>query len=267
MQENFRDMCDEATHKKIAAHQEKMAIIEASKARERDLQAKIDTLISQGETYKEQMRMKQEMTNRILVTRIELDAELGQLKKKYASDMKEWKNKLKTEQEVHSRDMARAAALVEELKAEAAALAEKHNQHLVKARDQLVGLHQQMTEVEDELSQKLKAAKYDHEQDLFKLQAEHEKVCAAQKMTGHMLQKRVESDGELSSLQRKYQSDSKVWKKKMQQEIAIRDKQAAEFKAEIKNMKKEIAEMESQRNDLRSLFQLSMKVMFGMDSD
>jgi chromosome segregation ATPase len=218
----------------------------------------MDALLDKLDAEHEHILMNQEMTNRILATRVELDAELGQLKKKYASDIKEMEWKLKAEQEAHDRDLA------------------ARNHDLVKARDELNRLHQQMTEVEDELGQKLKAEKDAHEQDLVnarnelvrlhrQMTDEHEKVLAAQEMAGRMLKKRVESDGELSMLQRKYQNDIKAWEKRLQQELAARDKQAAEFKAELEKMKEEISEMDSQRHDLGSLLQQAVKVMFAMN--
>jgi hypothetical protein len=46
------------------------------------------------------------VTNRVLVTRVELDAALGKLKKQYEQESKEWQSKIAAQQETHNCDLS-----------------------------------------------------------------------------------------------------------------------------------------------------------------
>lgn len=115
MQERFNDMSNEAA---IEANKAKMAAIEEFKAREQQVQEEMDKLYTKFEEEKDHVRQNQVMTNRILTTRVELDLELGLLKKKYEIDSKEWESKLQQEQQAHGSDLANAEADVARLKKE-----------------------------------------------------------------------------------------------------------------------------------------------------
>ena len=85
----------------------------------------MDLLNSKLEEEKEHVRQNQDMTNRILATRIELDTELGNLKKKYTSEVREWQSKLEAEKVAHDSDVAKAQAEVEKLKREVEEMAQE----------------------------------------------------------------------------------------------------------------------------------------------
>jgi uncharacterized protein YlxW (UPF0749 family) len=85
----------------------------------------MDLLYTKLEEEKDHVRQNQDMTNRILATRIELDTELGILKKKYTSEVKEWQSKLEAEKVAHDSDVAKAQAEVEKLKREVEEMAKE----------------------------------------------------------------------------------------------------------------------------------------------
>jgi cytochrome c556 len=97
------------------------------KARESQLQRDMDMLFSKLEEEKEHVRQNQDMTNRILATRIELDTELGILKKKYTEEAKVWESKLQAEKAAHVSDVAKAQAEVERLKKEVEEMSKERN--------------------------------------------------------------------------------------------------------------------------------------------
>jgi hypothetical protein len=74
------------------------------------------------------------------------------------------------------------------------------------------------------------------------------KLGQAQEMTNRILQKRIEIDGELTRLQRQYKNDSKFWQDKMEREVSIQQKAAAEARAELEMLKKKEAALEAERN-------------------
>jgi hypothetical protein len=95
--------------------------------RELQLQRDMDMLFTKLEEEKEHVRQNQDMTNRILATRIELDTELGILKKKYTSEAREWESKLQAEKVARVNEMAKAQAEVERLKREVEEMAKERN--------------------------------------------------------------------------------------------------------------------------------------------
>jgi uncharacterized protein YlxW (UPF0749 family) len=96
-------------------------------SRELQLQRDMDMLFTKLEEEKEHVRQNQDMTNRILATRIELDTELGILKKKYTSEAREWESKLQAEKVARVNEMAKAQAEVERLKREVEEMAKERN--------------------------------------------------------------------------------------------------------------------------------------------
>lgn len=89
-----------------------------AKAREKKLQQKLDLLTAKLEAEREHIKVNQHMSNNILATRVQLDQELGLLKKKYEADSQDWKARLEQEKQAHGRDVAEAQAEVERLKKE-----------------------------------------------------------------------------------------------------------------------------------------------------
>jgi predicted phage-related endonuclease len=71
------------------------------------LKRDLESLLSKLEQEKDHVLQKQDMTNRILATRIELDKELSSLKKQYAAEVQDWNDKLLAEKIAHKNDVAR----------------------------------------------------------------------------------------------------------------------------------------------------------------
>jgi len=124
LEAKYKDMSEEAIQ---AANHEKMRAMDEFKARESQLQRDMDMLFSKLEEEKEHVRQNQDMTNRILATRIELDTELGILKKKYTEEAKVWESKLQAEKAAHVSDVAKAQAEVERLKKEVEEMSKERN--------------------------------------------------------------------------------------------------------------------------------------------
>jgi len=124
LEAKYKDMSEEAIQ---AANHEKMRAMDEFKARESQLQRDMDMLFSKLEEEKEHVRQNQDMTNRILATRIELDTELGILKKKYTEEAKVWESKLQAEKAARVNDVAKAQAEVERLKKEVEEMSKERN--------------------------------------------------------------------------------------------------------------------------------------------
>ena len=207
-----------------------MDIIEDFKARESMLQHEMDVLAAKLRKEEENIRQHHEVSNRILQARIDLDVELGLLKKKYQEDSKKWEEDLKAEQEAHKIDLIQSQRQLDQLQNEIA-----------------------------DLEMKAKIAELNGSQsDLLMA-----KLQNAQLMTNRILQKRIEIDGELTTLKRKYEQDTKKWETTLQREMLNRDKEAAKANAELENLKEEMAKMVAERNDFGSLFGRSFKILFG----
>lgn len=207
-----------------------MRVIEDFNARESKLQTEMDFLAAKLRKEEENIRKHHEVSNRILQARIDLDVELGLLKKKYQEDSKKWEQDLKAEQEAHKTDLIQSQRQLDQLQNEIADLE-------MKAR---------IAEMSGAQSEMLAA-----------------KLQNAQLMTNRILQKRIEIDGELTALKRKYEQDTKKWETTLQREMLNRDKEAAKVNAELERVKEEVAKMAAERNDFGSLLSRSLKVLFG----
>lgn len=221
---------NEETEAKIEENGEKMRVIEDFNARESKLQTEMDFLAAKLRKEEENIRKHHEVSNRILQARIDLDVELGLLKKKYQEDSKKWEQDLKAEQEAHKTDLIQSQRQLDQLQNEIADLE-------MKAR---------IAEMSGAQSEMLAA-----------------KLQNAQLMTNRILQKRIEIDGELTALKRKYEQDTKKWETTLQREMLNRDKEAAKVNAELERVKEEVAKMAAERNDFGSLLSRSLKVLFG----
>jgi chromosome segregation ATPase len=143
----------------------------------------------------------------------------------------ELENKLKAEQSAHDKELAESRKLLSQLQQEVLEI-EKEKNMLTSNKEQTDALYL--------------------------------KLGQAQEMTNRILQKRIEIDGELTRLQRQYKNDSKFWQDKMEREVSIQQKAAAEARAELEMLKKKEAALEAERNDLGSLVGQTFKVMFGL---
>lgn len=99
------EMGDEATYLKLDAHKEKMQTVDAFKAREKALQEEMAALSAKLMEEKEHVFQNQLVTNRILETRVALDAALGKLQKQLEQERKDWQTKLAAEKEAHNLEM------------------------------------------------------------------------------------------------------------------------------------------------------------------
>ena len=90
------------------------------------------------------------------------------------------------------------------------------------------------------------------------------KLSQAQEESNRILEKRIEIDGELTSLRRQYENDSKLWQEKMEREVAAQRKIANDAKAELENFEEEEGGHEAERSDVGSLMKLTFEAMFGL---
>ena len=170
-------MGDDATYLKLEAHKEKMQTVEVYKAREQALEDEITALATRLADEKDHVLQNQQMTNRILVTRVELDSALGKLKKQYEQESKEWQSKiaaqqeaynynlskLAVEQETQNRDLMSYEQASKELESKLSAQQEAHNRDVMKYE-----------QVSKELENKLTAEQEARNRDLNMLTAEQE---------------------------------------------------------------------------------------------
>jgi hypothetical protein len=112
-------MGTELTNNRLNAHKEKMALAKQYEERDKVRQLEIDKLTKRLESEKEKIQVNQEMISRIVTKRIQLDAELGELKRRYQTESMQWSAKYHTEQEAHRKEVALAKANLEEQEAKA----------------------------------------------------------------------------------------------------------------------------------------------------
>jgi chromosome segregation ATPase len=129
-----------------------------------------------------------------------------------------------------------------------------------------------MEEESSELGSKLDAANRAHEADLFKSQQAIAELRAAisemhneqnvLKKSNLILQKRVEVDGEITSLQRKKDAATKAWQETMEYEIAALKNEADEANAELAWMREREA-MRISEEESRLSIGKTFKGVFG----
>ena len=113
------EMGTELTNNRLDAHKEKMALAKQYEERDKVRQLEIDQLTKLLESEKEKIQVNQEMISRIVAQRIQLDVELGELKRRYQTESTQWSAKYHTEQEAHRKEAALAKANLEEQEAKA----------------------------------------------------------------------------------------------------------------------------------------------------
>ena len=170
-------MGDEATYVKLNAHKEKMQTVEAFKAREEALREEMAVLSAKLMEEKEHVFQNQLVTNRILETRVALDAALGNLKKQLEQERKDWQTKLAAEKELHNLEMQKLVEAQEARSLEMMKFAEANRELESKlAAEQEAHLRDvRMYELaREELGSKLSAEQDAHSRDLKILSAEQE---------------------------------------------------------------------------------------------
>lgn len=131
-----------------------------------------------------------------------------------------------------------------------------HDRDLISSQKLLAQLQQEVLEMEKE-KDVLKRSKEQADELYMKL-------SQAQEETNRIQQQRIEIDGELTRLQRQYNNDSKLWKEKMEREVAAQRKIADDANVELEKLKKKKADMEAERSDVGSLMRLTFEAMFGL---
>jgi hypothetical protein len=176
-QKKVSELGNEATYVKLEAHKEKMQTVEAFKAREQALKEEMAALSAKLMEEKELVFQNQLVTNRILETRIELDAALGTLKKQLEQERKDWEGKLAAEKELHAQEMQKLVEAQEARSREMMKYAEVNRELESKlaaeqeARSREVMMYELAKE---ELGSKLSAEQEARSRDLKMLSAEQE---------------------------------------------------------------------------------------------
>ena len=130
-------MGNQITKTKIEANLREMKIAGKTQERERQLQNEMDGLrgLLQGE--KESQKINQDLKHRILAQRVEIDRELGELKRLYEQDSKQWDSKYTKEHAARRLEVATAQQELEQLQASAEAAVTEAEQRQVSLSEQL----------------------------------------------------------------------------------------------------------------------------------
>jgi hypothetical protein len=130
-------MGNQITKTKIEANLREMTIAGKTQERERQLQNEMDGLrgLLQGE--KESQKINQDLKHRILAQRVEIDRELGELKRLYEQDSKHWDSKYTKEHAARRLEAATAQQELEQLQASAEAAVTEAEQRQVSLSEQL----------------------------------------------------------------------------------------------------------------------------------
>lgn len=169
LRDKVNEMGTDATQMKLAAHMEKMQLMEQYQAREQALLEQMDGMNAQIEAEKLNVNIANELTSRITKDRVELDTQLGVLKKQYAE-----------EQQAHERDVIETReTLRKQADAEKAQLVQKFKQR------------------ESELKGEMRSL-------MSRLEQEKDATIIAKALTNRIMQTRMELDVELGKLKKKY---------------------------------------------------------------
>ena len=117
---------------------------DAEKAREAQLRNEVNAVRALLEAEQQTLGINQDLTRRILKQRVEIDAELGELKRRYESDSKKWDTKYAKEQEKRRVDKMISRHKLEELHDSAETA-------LRDAWERQVSLQNQLTAMEEEM--------------------------------------------------------------------------------------------------------------------
>jgi intracellular protein transport protein USO1 len=216
------------------------------KQREKMLQKEMEVLRQKLEHEEEQIRQARDMSNTILQARIDIDKELGLLKKQYQEERKQWEKALSAEQEARRIEVVNAQRELDALQLEIDDLMKK---------SEIAALTAAQAEV---LAGKLQ----DAEQMASTLKQSREALDA--ELTA-MKQAREAIDAELTAMKQKYEADMKAWEKNMKSEQSAREKEASKSKEELESLKSELSKLKEERGDFGSLINLSFKALFGIE--
>lgn len=114
----------EVTNTKIEAEREKMAVIDEYKTREARIQVEMVALNKLLEEEKGKFGVNRELTHRMLAQRVELDAELGTLKRDHEQRHTQWSAKFQQDQEARRVEVAQAKFSLEQQQDQALAESE-----------------------------------------------------------------------------------------------------------------------------------------------
>jgi hypothetical protein len=141
MREDFREklaeMGDHLTNLKLQGHLEKMSLVDEYALRDNIRQEEIEALKKSLEQAKDNILVNHQMTNQIITARIDLDRELGELKKRFALESTEWSWKHAAEQEARRAEVAKAKAELEDQEGQAKMEAKLLNDRITTLMEQL----------------------------------------------------------------------------------------------------------------------------------
>lgn len=109
------ELGNQVTKTKIEANRREMALSDEAKAREVQLQSELEGLRDMVVTERKSLKINQELTNRILKQRVEIDAELGELKRRFDQDSKRWDSKYTKQQEKRRLEVMRSQRQLQQL--------------------------------------------------------------------------------------------------------------------------------------------------------
>jgi len=248
------DIGMEVTNLKIEAQREKMAVVAEYKSREQQLQHQIESFHQFLDAERDAMKVNKDMTHRILAQRIEIDAELGVLKRRYETDSKQWDAMYAAEQNARTMEVTRSQHKMQELQQHAELAVVEAEQRQAKLKEKLAAKERQklsaVLAIKDEMKvqekeMKEKVNEFGMEVTNFKIEAHREKMAVVdeyearerqlrneiesflqiinaekeaaminKELTNRVLEERVEIDAELDELKRLYEQDSKKWDSK-----------------------------------------------------
>ena len=118
-QKEFKEITNELgaqiTKTKIDANLRDISLAEAARAREIRLQTEKEDLVKVVESERKSLKINQDLTNRILKQRVEIDAELGELKRRFDQDSKRWDAKYTKQQEKRRLEIMRSKRQLQQL--------------------------------------------------------------------------------------------------------------------------------------------------------
>jgi hypothetical protein len=138
LKKKLAEMGNGATNLKLEANRQMMALVSDYEKRDHTRQLEIDRLQRRLETELDNSRVHKEMTSQLVAHRMALDAELGELKRRYQVEHKEWSSKYAAEQDSRQRAIAEVKAQLEEKEAWAHREAEEYKLRVSRLHDDLM---------------------------------------------------------------------------------------------------------------------------------
>lgn len=138
LKKKLAEMGNGATNLKLEANRQMMALVSDYEKRDQTRQLEIDRLQRRLETELDNSRVHKEMTSQLVAHRMALDAELGELKRRYQVENEEWSSKYAAEQDSRQRAIAEVKAELEEKEAWAHREAEEYKLRVSRLHDDLM---------------------------------------------------------------------------------------------------------------------------------